>query len=117
LTRASHNIPKPDVVDNIKERVDLELMLCMASKESVKRMMSVEEVMKVRDCQSVIALNQLHMYAVNSSKGLSQVGPSLSKIIFADLIHSFFHDNALLDGIVKVKDYIAGKLGDTKKDR
>lgn len=41
-----------------------ELMLCMASKEPVERILRVEEVMKekVTCCQAVIALNQIHLY-------------------------------------------------------
>ena len=64
LFRAAQNVPRPDVVDNIKEKVDLELMLCMASKEPVERILRVEEVMKekVTCCQAVIALNQVHLY-------------------------------------------------------
>jgi hypothetical protein len=63
LFRVAQNVPKPHVIDNIKENVNLDLMLCMASKEPVERILRVEEVMKekVTSCQSVVALNQIHL--------------------------------------------------------
>jgi pimeloyl-ACP methyl ester carboxylesterase len=63
LLRPGKNLPRPEVQDNIREQVDLSLMLCMASKEPIERLFSVEEVMKekVTECQSVIALGQMHL--------------------------------------------------------
>ena len=70
LFRAAQNVPRPDVGDNIKEKEDLELMLCMASKEHVERILRVEEIMKdkVTSCHAVIALNQIHLYVPLMSK-------------------------------------------------
>ena len=66
ILEASKNLPNPEnVVDNIKIKVDLELMLCMVPKDSLERILSVQEVMeeKVTRCEAVIALNQIHLYA------------------------------------------------------
>jgi acetone carboxylase gamma subunit len=65
ILRASKNSPRLEsFVDNTVEKVDLELMLCMVAKDSIERILSVQEVMgeKVSSCEAVIALNQLHLY-------------------------------------------------------
>lgn len=68
LIRGSYNIPKPNVQDNLTEKVNLDLMICMASMEPIERLFSVEAVMKekVAACQSVIAVDKIHLYSLNS---------------------------------------------------
>jgi len=64
ILRASQNTPGPELfVDNIREGVDVSLMLCVSSKESIERLLDVENKLKrkVRSCKSVVVLDQMHL--------------------------------------------------------
>ena len=116
LFRAAQNVPRPDVGDNINEKVDLELMLCMASKEHVERILRVEEIMKdkVTSCHAVIALNQIHLYVPRISKTYGRWDLQSPKL-FADLVHGFFQNKTLPDGVISASEYFAGNTGEVKK--
>ena len=63
LLRAGYNVPDPNIQDNVMGKVDVQLMMCMASKEPVDGILEVETVMKetVVKCESVTAMGKIHM--------------------------------------------------------
>ena len=63
IWRARYNVRDLNVEDNVTGKVDVRLMLCMAGKEPVERILQVEKVMKekVVRCESVIAVDKIHM--------------------------------------------------------
>jgi len=64
ILRASENTPQPElIIDNMTERVDVSLMLCTGSKESVAKLVDVKNKLKrkFRSCRSVVALDQRHL--------------------------------------------------------
>jgi pimeloyl-ACP methyl ester carboxylesterase len=62
MFRSTNTFSNHGLSDCVTEKLDLDLMLCMGSKEPNKSILLVEEVMqtKVKTCQSVIAMDQHH---------------------------------------------------------
>jgi hypothetical protein len=94
MTKDTPNVS--DVVDNVTEKVDVQLCLCTGSKEPLaKKIMQVDGVMreKVKVCRSFVALGVVHMWDAQAPK------------LFAETVDLVFSGEELPPEIVPMEEY------------
>lgn len=92
--------------DDFVGKVDVELCLCMGSKEPlVKKILQVDEVMRrrVKGCRSFVAVGMVHMWDTQKPKK------------FVETVDKYFNGEALPAELIRIEEYFNTETGKQRK--